>query len=105
MAFDSPLQSQWDLLNMRSPEFLRIEADLAMMFIDAAKTYWNGEHSRLALANARKALDEIRYCLMKPSGFTPREMAFLEKRCSEIESALKALQPETQDTSRRVARV
>jgi hypothetical protein len=70
--------------------FLRIEADLAMTFIDAARIYPNPDSSASALRSARKALGEIQHGLMKFTirGLTEDEVLFLEQRCTEIESAL-----------------
>jgi hypothetical protein len=48
-------------------EFLRIEADLAMTFIDAARIHSNPANSARSLGNARKALAEIQRGLMKPT--------------------------------------
>jgi hypothetical protein len=70
-------------------DFLRIEADLAMTFIDVARTL-SPDHSARSLGNARKALAQIRRGLMKPTahGLSEDEIVFLERRCREIELAL-----------------
>ncbi len=74
-------------------EFLRIEADLAMSFIDAARIHANPANSSRSLGNARKALAEIQRGLMKPTarGLSEDEVLFLRQRCTEIESALATL--------------
>ena len=71
-------------------EFLRIEADLAMTFIDAARIHSNPANSARSLGNARKALAEIQRGLMKPTarGLSEDEVLFLEQRCTEIELAI-----------------
>lgn len=79
--------------------FLRIEADLAMTFIDVARSHLTQEHSARSLGNARKALAEIQRCLMKPtdfSGLSESEIVFLEHRCTEIKSALRDFVPAKQ---------
>ena len=76
--------------------FLRIEADLAITFIDVARIHLSPENSARSLGNARKALAEIQRCLMKPttySGLTEDDRLFLERRCTEIKSALRAFVP------------
>jgi cob(I)alamin adenosyltransferase len=72
--------------------FLRIEADLAMTFIDAARGHSDPAKSPRSLGNARKALAEIQRSLMKPTarGLSKDEVLFLKRRCREIESALGA---------------
>ena len=70
-------------------DFLRIESDLAITFIGIAKSYSNPMNSARALGNARKALEQIRRGLANPIGFDIEEIAFLERRCGEIELALK----------------
>jgi hypothetical protein len=70
-------------------DFLRIESELAITFIGLAKSYSNPTNSARALGNARKALDQIRRGLANPIGFDIQEIAFLERRCAEIESALE----------------
>jgi cob(I)alamin adenosyltransferase len=72
-------------------EFLRIEADLAMSFIDAARIHSNPTDSASSLGNARKALAEIQRGLMKPTarGLSEDEVSFLELRYTEIASALE----------------
>ena len=79
--------------------FLRIEADLAMTFIDVARNHSRPDHSARSLGNARKALAEIQRCLMKPidfSGLSENERVFLKDRCTEIESALRGFTPAKQ---------
>ena len=73
--------------------FLRIEADLAMTFIDCARTHANPANSARSLLNARTALAEIRRGLMKPTarGLDDDAVLFLRDRCIEIESALAKL--------------
>jgi hypothetical protein len=74
--------------------FLQIEADLAMTFIDAARSHSNPANSARSLGNARKALAaEIQHGLMKPTarGLSEDEVLFLKRRCREIESALATL--------------
>jgi cob(I)alamin adenosyltransferase len=76
--------------------FLRIEADLARSFIDLARSHSKPARSARSLGNARKALAEVQCCLTKPadfSGLSENEVAFLENRCTEIESALRAFVP------------
>jgi hypothetical protein len=70
--------------------FLRIEADLAMTFIDTARNHSNPANSSRALGNARKAFSEIERGLMKPvaRGLSEDEIVFLERRCAEIDRAL-----------------
>ena len=75
--------------------FLRIEADLAMTFISIARHYPKPWDSARSLRNARKALEEIRRGLMKPIRFSADEIVFLKRRCTEIESELKAFRPAT----------
>jgi len=71
-------------------EFLRIEADLAMTFIDSARIHSDPADSARSLQNARTALAEIHRGLMKPTarGLREDEVSVLEQRCTEIESAL-----------------
>lgn len=79
--------------------FLRIEAELAMTFIDVARSRSQPEDSARSLGNARKALAEIQRGLMKPtefSGLNEKEIVFLELRCTEINSALLAFVPRRQ---------
>lgn len=70
--------------------FLRIEAELAMSFIDSARIHFNPANSARSLRNARKALAEIHRGLMKPTvrGLDEDAVLFLQDRCIEIESAL-----------------
>ena len=77
-------------------QFLRIEADLAITFIGAARTSSIQENSARSLGNARKALEQIRSGLANPMGLAREEAEFLEQRCVEIESALSDFTPETQ---------
>ena len=74
--------------------FLRIEADLAMTFIDAATIHSDPADSARSLGNARKALTEIQHGLMKPvaRGLSDDEIVFLERRCAEIDLALAAFE-------------
>ena len=71
--------------------FLRLEAELALTFIQSAKLYSNRADSARAFENARKALAEIRGRLAKraASGLTDDETVFLETRCAIIESQLQ----------------
>jgi hypothetical protein len=73
-------------------EFLRIESDLALTFIDSARLQRNPVNSAVSLGNARKALAEIRCGLAKPYRqryFTEDEVFLLEQRCAQIEAALE----------------
>jgi hypothetical protein len=76
-------------------EFLRIEADLAITFIDTAKASSILENSNRSLGNARKALEQIRHALANPIGLVTEETEFLEQCCVEIEAALLAFRPGT----------
>lgn len=71
-------------------DFLRIEGELALTFIQSAKLYSRQQDSDRALNNARKALAVIRNRLGNrvASGLTGDEIIFLETRCSIIESQL-----------------
>jgi hypothetical protein len=71
-------------------DFLRIEADLAMTFINAARIHSDPANSARSLGNARKALAEIQRGLMKAtaSGLSGDDELFLEQCCAEIESEL-----------------
>ena len=74
--------------------FLRIESDLSMTFIDSARLRRSPKESAISIENARKALAEIRRGLMRPSRhryFTEDEVFFLEQRCAQIEAALAQL--------------
>ena len=74
--------------------FLRIESDLAMTFIDSARLRRSPGESAISIGNARKALAEIRRGLKRPSRrryFTENEVFFLEQRCAQIEAALSAI--------------
>ena len=71
-----------------------------MTFIDVARGRLEPRRSARSIGNARKALAEIQRCLMKPtdfSGLSENEIVFLEHRCTEIESALRAFVPAKQD--------
>ena len=70
--------------------FLRIEAELAMSFIDSARIHSNPANAARSLLNARTALAEIQRGLMKPTarGLDADAVLFLQERCAEIESAL-----------------
>ena len=73
-------------------EFLRIESELAMTFIDSARVQRSPLNSAVSLGNARKALAEIRRGLAKPYRhryFTEDEVFSLEQRCAQIEAALE----------------
>ena len=61
--------------------FLQVEADLVMTFIAIASGN-PGRATRL-LGNARKALAQIRHCLMDPTvyGLSEDEKECLEQRC------------------------
>jgi hypothetical protein len=75
-------------------DFLRIESDLALTFIDSARVQRNPVNSAVSLRNARKALAEIRRGLLKPSRsryLTEDEVFFLKQRCAQIEEALARL--------------
>jgi hypothetical protein len=71
-------------------EFLRLEADLALTFIEAARNHSDQAKSTHALGSARTALAEIVRCLKEPAayGLSDDEVVFLEERCTTIESAL-----------------
>jgi cob(I)alamin adenosyltransferase len=75
-------------------EFLRIEADLAETFIVSARIHINPANAARSLRNAHRALEEIHRGLANPlhRRLSGSEVAFLERRCREIESAL-ALPP------------
>jgi hypothetical protein len=64
--------------------FLRIEADLALTFIGAAKTILIAENSVRALRNAHAALKQIQRGLANPIGLSTEEIEFLEQRCIEM---------------------
>jgi hypothetical protein len=72
--------------------FLRAEADLAMTFIGIASR--NPGRATRSLGNARKALAQIRHCLMDPTayGLSEDEKACLEQRCIEGELALQSFE-------------
>ncbi len=69
--------------------FLRIEADLAMIFIKIASAS-NPERSARCLGNAHKALAMIQRGLMKPAfhGLSEDQIVFLEQCRAEIDTAL-----------------
>ena len=71
-------------------EFLRIEANLAMTFIVSAKILTNPASSAHSLRNAHRALAEIQHRLATPTicYLSRDEVLFLERRCTEIKSAL-----------------
>lgn len=75
-------------------EFLRLDADLALTFIESAKVHSDPKHAARALGRARRALEEIQRHLAKPTihHLSQEELELLEKRCLEITSALDALQ-------------
>jgi hypothetical protein len=70
--------------------FLRLEAELAITFIDTARLHSNPANSARCLGNARKALAQIKRSLIKPAayGLGEDEVSFLQQRCVEIEVAL-----------------
>jgi len=72
--------------------FLKLEAELAFTFIQSAKAHTNPSASMLSLTRAHKALSEIQKRLIKPAAhsLTADQVLFLEKRCAEIDSALKS---------------
>src|ERR1017187_8397460 len=76
-------------------EFLRIEADLAETFIVSARVHINPANAARSLQNAHRALEEIHRGLANPlhRRLSGSEVAFLERRCKEIESALALLHP------------
>jgi len=71
--------------------FLQTEADLALTFIAMARDHLNPERSAGLLRNARTALSQIQRGLANPAfhGLSENEIAFLEQRCTEVESALR----------------
>jgi hypothetical protein len=71
-------------------DFLLIEADLAMTFIDSARIHLNPGASAISLGNARKAFAQIQRGLMRPAshGLNENEVLVLEKRRAQIEAAL-----------------
>lgn len=72
--------------------FLKIETQLAMTFIEVARSS-APETSTRNLANARKALATIQRGLKEPvrHGLSGKEVTFLQLRCDEIELALAAV--------------
>ena len=93
-------ESQTEPLTQMAPwfDFLRIESDLAMSFVDSARLHRSPEQSAISLGNARKALAEVRGGLMRPSRrryFTEAEVFFLEQRCAKIETALETFRAAT----------
>jgi len=73
-------------------DFLRIESELALTFINVARSHSSPQKSARALGNAHKALEQIRRGLSNPisRGLDAEDIAFLERRCGEIESALNS---------------
>jgi hypothetical protein len=73
-------------------DFLRLETELAMTF-GSAKVNSIAENATRALGNARKALAKIQECLETPEahGLSEEDVAFLEKRCIEIDLAFRAV--------------
>jgi cob(I)alamin adenosyltransferase len=71
-------------------EFLRLDADLALTFIVAARNHSDQAKSTHALESARTALAQIERCLKEPAayGLSADDIGFLEECCTEIESAL-----------------
>jgi hypothetical protein len=72
-------------------DFLRIESELAMTFIESAGLRHTPEESAICIRNARQALAEIRRGLTRPCChryFSEDEVFFLEQRCAQIEAAL-----------------
>ena len=74
-------------------EFLRLEADLALTFIEAARNHSDQSKSTHALGSALTALAQIERSLKEPAayGLSANEVVFLEERCTEIESALASI--------------
>ena len=72
-------------------EFLRLDADLAMTFIDAARNHSKPENAARSLGRAREALAEIKCSLMKHTerGLSEDQVVILKRRCTEIELALE----------------
>ena len=71
-------------------DFLQIEADLAMTFIDSARIHLTPGASAISLGNARKALAQIERGLMRPAshGLSENEVLVLEQRRAQIEAVL-----------------
>jgi hypothetical protein len=71
--------------------FLRLEAELAITFINAARLHSNPANSARSLGNARVALAEIHRGLMnaRSRGLTDDDIVFLEERCTVIELAIQ----------------
>jgi hypothetical protein len=71
-------------------QFLKIEAELALTYINSARLYRDPENVVRSLGNARVALAEIRRGLMNPDarGLSQNEVVFLTRRCTEIELGL-----------------
>ena len=69
--------------------FLKIEANIAITFINMASTSSPGNAARL-VGHALKALAQIQRGLSDPDyhGLTQDHVVFLERRCVEIELAL-----------------
>jgi cob(I)alamin adenosyltransferase len=76
-------------------QFLRIEADLAETFIESARIHIDAANAARSLRNAHRALAEIHRGLANPRTryLSRSEVASLERRCREIESALALLSP------------
>ena len=72
--------------------FLRVEADLAITFIQTAKLYAKQKDSDRVLGHARKALSQIQHCLGNPARYylTEDEVSSLEKLYAEIAPTLEA---------------
>ena len=70
--------------------FLRIEADLALTFIDSAGLHTNPADAAISFGRARQALAEIQRSLLRPAsrGVSEDEIFFLEQRRTQIEAAL-----------------
>ena len=70
--------------------FLRIKADLAMTFIEAARIHSTTENRSRSLGNAQKALAQIQRRIAKPAfhGLSKDQIVFLQQRCRVIELAL-----------------
>ena len=73
-------------------DFLRLEVELALTFIQSAKLYSKQTDSARALNNAHKALTEVRQRLAKRATrkwLADDEIVFPETRCTLIESQRK----------------
>lgn len=71
-------------------DFLKTEVDIATTFIKVARTA-NHEQAARAVDGARRAIGEVRRCLVSPMmlSLSAAEVLLLERRCSEIESILE----------------